>query len=80
VSDETTRSGSQQEYAIEGGTRACFEGEASRGDGVVWLSGYGEGLSSSEDAEDRKLAVSISEQIVEKLCDLGRDKSKDIER
>jgi hypothetical protein len=37
-------------------------------------------LASSEDAGDRKLAVGISERIGEKLRDLGRDKSKDIER
>jgi len=36
-------------------------------------------LASSEDAEDRKLAVGISERIGEKLRDLGRDKSRDIE-
>ena len=37
-------------------------------------------LASSEDVEDRKLAMGISEQIGEKLRVLGRDKSRDIER
>ena len=47
------------------------------------LRGYREivrALASSGDAEDRKLAVGISERIGGKLHDLGRDKSRDIER